>query len=219
MGGSVAEPPAPAAVLPLRSVRLHLLAAAGQPRGGRVRRSRPVAARERGLRGSRSRAGATPAADASARDGCPGGRDKGKVGEEGGAGTGGEGAREVGLEGVVAGVEQGAVGRVGRVEPAAVAEEPVAGDAANYENQHSIFRVVDYENLLYLETVMYICARIRGRWLMDHCDQQDTYLKHLSSIIPLLSHQFRDRVLVRTCLSLFCVSWRIRIRKKLGESC
>ena len=59
----------------------------------------------------------------------PGGGDVGEAGEEGGAGAGGEGG-EGGAEGVVAGVEAGAVLRVGRVEPAAVAEEPVAGTPA-----------------------------------------------------------------------------------------
>ena len=58
----------------------------------------------------------------------PGGGDVGEAGEEGGARAGGEGG-EGGAEGVVAGVEAGAVLRVGRVEPAAVAEEPVAGSS------------------------------------------------------------------------------------------
>ena len=62
--------------------------------------------------------------------GGPGGGDVGEAGEEGGARAGGEGG-EGGAEGVVAGVEAGAVLRVGRVEPAAVAEEPIAGGSEN----------------------------------------------------------------------------------------
>ena len=52
----------------------------------------------------------------------------GEAGEEGGARAGSEGG-EGGAEGVIAGVEADAVLRVGRVEPAAVAEDPAAGAA------------------------------------------------------------------------------------------
>ena len=58
-------------------------------------------------------------------DNGPGGGDVGDAGKEDGAGAGGGGG-EGGAEGVVAGVEAGTVLRVGRVQPAAVAEEPVA---------------------------------------------------------------------------------------------
>jgi hypothetical protein len=72
---------------------------------------------------------AVPPPAACIRGGDPGGDDLLEAGEEDGAGAGREGG-EGGAQRVVAALQAGAVGRVGGVEPAAVAEDPVASRAA-----------------------------------------------------------------------------------------
>ncbi len=67
--------------------------------------------------------------DGGGDGGGPAGYDFLEAGEEGVAGAGLEGG-DGGAERVVAALEAGAVGRVGRAEPAAVAEDPVARSAA-----------------------------------------------------------------------------------------
>ena len=88
--------------------------------------------RRRGARGlGRGGGGRAEADRGPLRGGGPGLRHGGEVRHEGVAGAGGEDGREGGVEGVVAGVEAGPVGRLGGIEPAAVAEEPVAPGAGS----------------------------------------------------------------------------------------
>ena len=94
----------------------------------RVRRqSGRFLSRRGGTDGSRALGG--PSQVACDGGGGPAGDDLLEAGEEGGAGAGREGG-EGGAQRVVAALEAGAVGRVGRAEPAAVAEDPVARRAA-----------------------------------------------------------------------------------------
>ena len=69
------------------------------------------------------------ALDGGVGEGPPGRRHGGQVVDEGGERAGGEDGWEGGAQGGMAVLETGPVGRVGGVEPAAVAEDPVAGGA------------------------------------------------------------------------------------------
>ncbi len=92
----------------------------------RARAGRAVA---EGLREGGGGRGADGAGACVAGDGGPGGDGVGDAAEEVGAGAGAE-LREGPAEGAVVGLQPGPIRRVGRAEPAPVAEEPVARRAA-----------------------------------------------------------------------------------------